>query len=170
MRYAVRAGDRDLQVETATGGRFLVGDAVVAADLVAVVRGGVWSVVVDGHAHEVAFLGGDRVWVDGDEVRLTIVDERTLGVAGAGAQAASARQEVRAPMAGLLKRVHVAEGAAVAAGDALVTLEAMKMENELRAGITGTVSQVAVMEGTKVEGGALLLVIRSAGGPPASAR
>ncbi len=169
MRYAIRAGDRDLEIETTTGGRFLVGDTVVAADLVEVVRGRVWSVVVDGHAHEVAFLGGDRVWIDGDEVRLTIADERTLAVAGAGAQAASARQEVRAPMAGLLKRVHVTEGAAVAAGDALVTLEAMKMENELRAAHAGTVSQVAVTEGTKVEGGTLLLVIRSAGAPPASA-
>ncbi|MEP7003519.1 MAG: biotin/lipoyl-containing protein [Chloroflexota bacterium] len=169
MRYAVRAGDRDIEVQTASGGRFLVGDTVVAADLVEVVRGRVWSVVVDGHAHEVAFLGGDRVWVDGDEVRLTIADERTLAVTGMRAQAASARQEVRAPMAGLLKRVHVAEGALVAAGEALVTLEAMKMENELRAAIAGTVSQVAVTEGTKVESGALLLVIRSAAGPPASA-
>jgi acetyl/propionyl-CoA carboxylase alpha subunit len=161
MRYAVRAGDRDLEIETTPEGRFLVGDAVTAADLVEVVRGRVWSVVVDGHAHEVAFLGGDRVWVDGDEVRLTITDERTLAVAGAGAATASAREEVRAPMPGLLTRIHVAEGAVVVAGDALVTLEAMKMENELRAAHAGTVSQIAAAEGSKVEGGALLIVIRS---------
>jgi biotin carboxyl carrier protein len=49
----------------------------------------------------------------------------------------------------------------VSAGDALVTLEAMKMENELRAAHAGTIAQVAVGEGTKVEGGALLIVIRS---------
>jgi hypothetical protein len=28
----------------------------------------VWSVVVDGQAHEVAFVGADRIWVDGDEI------------------------------------------------------------------------------------------------------
>ncbi len=145
MRYAVRAGDRDLEIEVSPDGRFLVAGDVVAADLVEVVRGRVWSVVVDGRAHEVAFLGGDRVWVDGDEVRLAITDERTLAVAGAGAATASARQEV-----------------AVAAGDALVTLEAMKMENELRATHAGTVSQIAAAEGTKVESGALLIVVRSA--------
>lgn len=161
MKYAVRAGDRDLEIETAPDGRFLVGDAVVAADLVEVVRPRVWSVVIDGRAHEVAFLGGDRVWVDGDEVRLRITDERTLAVSGAAAERSSARQEVRAPMPGLLKRIHVAEGATVAAGDALVTLEAMKMENELRAAHAGTVSQIAAPEGTKVEGGSLLVVIRS---------
>jgi len=64
-------------------------------------------------------------------------------------------------MPGLLKRVHVAEGAAVNEGDALVTLEAMKMENELRAARSGTVTKIAVAEGTKVDGGALLIVIRS---------
>jgi biotin carboxyl carrier protein len=64
-------------------------------------------------------------------------------------------------MPGLLKRVHVAEGAVVNEGDALATLEAMKMENELRATHAGTVAQIAVAEGTKVEGGALLIVIRS---------
>ena len=161
MRYAVHAGDRDLEIEMTPDGRFLVGDAVVAADLVEVVRGRVWSVVIDGQAHEVVFLGGDRVWVDGDEVRLAIADERALVTGGAGARAASTRQEVRAPMPGLLKRVHVAEGASVVAGDALVTLEAMKMENELRAAHGGTVSQIAASEGTKVEGGALLIVIRN---------
>jgi len=54
----------------------------------------------------------------------------------------------------------VSEGSLVAAGDALITLEAMKMENELRAAHGGTVSQIAAVEGTKVEGGTLLLVIR----------
>ena len=161
MRYAVRAGDRELTIETTPEGRFLVGDRVVAADLAEAVPGRVWSVVVDGQAHEVAFLGDDRVWVDGDEVRIDIADERAVAAGRAGGRAASARQELRAPMPGLLKRVHVAEGSAVNEGDALVTLEAMKMENELRAAHAGTVARIAVAEGTKVEGGTLLIVIRS---------
>ena len=161
MRYAVRAGDRDLAVEVTPEGRFLVGERAVAADLVESVRGRVWSVLIDGQAHEVAFVGADRVWVDGDEIRLDIADERAVAAGRAGGRAVNARQEIRAPMPGLLKRVHVAEGAPVGAGDALVTLEAMKMENELRAAHAGTVAQIAVAEGTKVEGGALLIVIRS---------
>jgi biotin carboxyl carrier protein len=161
VRYAVRAGDRDLAIEVTSEGRFLVGDRVLAADLAEAVPGRLWSVVVDGEAHEVAFVGADRVWVDGDEIRLDIADERAVAAGRAGGRAANARQEIHAPMPGLLKRVHVAEGATVAEGDALVTLEAMKMENELRAAHAGTVAQIAVAEGTKVEGGALLIVIRS---------
>ena len=161
MRYAVRAGDRDIEIEAAPDGRFLVGDRVIAADLAETVPGRLWSVIVDGQAHEVAFVGGDRVWVDGDEIRLEIADERAVAAGRAGGRPASSRQEVRAPMPGLLKHLHVAEGAAVAEGDALVTLEAMKMENELRAAHAGTVAQITVAEGTKVEGGALLMVIRA---------
>ena len=161
MRYVARAGDRELLVEVTPEGRFLVGDRVLAADLAEAVPGRVWSVVVDGQAHEVAFVGPDRVWVDGDEVGLTIEDERAVAAGRAGGRSADARQEIRAPMPGLLKRVHVAVGAAVNEGDALVTLEAMKMENELRAAHAGTVTQVAIGEGTKVEGGTLLIVIRS---------
>ena len=159
MRYAVRAGDRDLAVEVTPEGRFLVDDRVVAAELTEAVPGRVWSVLIEGHAHEVAFLGGDRVSVDGDEVTLDIADERAIAAGRAGPRAAGARQEIRAPMPGLLKRVHVTEGARVAAGDAIATLEAMKMENELRATHAGTISRLAVAEGTKVEGGALLVVI-----------
>ena len=161
MKYAARAGDRDLVIEVTPEGRFLVGDRVLAADVAEAVPGRVWSVVIDGEAHEVAFVGADRVWVDGDEIGLAIEDERAVAAGRAGGRAADARQEIRAPMPGLLKRVHVAVGSTVSEGDALVTLEAMKMENELRAAHAGTVTQVAVGEGTKVEGGALLIVIRS---------
>ncbi|HEX6061713.1 MAG TPA: hypothetical protein VF001_06550, partial [Candidatus Limnocylindria bacterium] len=113
MRYAVRAGDRDLLIEVTPEGRFLVGDRVLAADLAEVVPGRVWSVIVDGLAHEVAFVGADRVWVDGDEIGLAIEDERAVVAGRAGGRSADARQEIRAPMPGLLKRVHVAVGTAV---------------------------------------------------------
>ncbi|HVR88084.1 MAG TPA: biotin/lipoyl-containing protein [Candidatus Limnocylindria bacterium] len=162
MRYSVHAGGRALAIESTPDGRFLVGGRVIAADVRAIARGRLWSVIVDGEAHEVAFLGGDppRMSVDGLEVRVQIADERPIAAGAAGTPSGSTREEIRAPMPGLLKAVHVLEGAKVAAGDALVTLEAMKMENELRAAHAGTVAQVTAAEGTKVESGALLVVIR----------
>jgi acetyl/propionyl-CoA carboxylase alpha subunit len=161
VRYAVRAGDRDLAIEMTPEGRFLVDERVLAADIAEVVPRRVWSVVIDGEAHEVAFVGDGRVWVDGDEIRLDVVDERAVVAGRAAGATATGRQEIRAPMPGLLKTVHVAEGETVSAGDAIVTLEAMKMENELRAAHGGTVARIAVAQGTKVEGGALLVVIRA---------
>jgi len=48
----------------------------------------------------------------------------------------------------------------VRAGQAVVVVEAMKMENELRASRGGTVAEVLVREGNSVDAGALLLVIQ----------
>jgi len=88
-----------------------------------------------------------------------VADERALAAARRGGRAATGRAEVRAPMPGLLKAVHVTEGARVEAGAPLVTLEAMKMENELRAPRAGTVTKLGAAAGATVDGGTLLVVI-----------
>src|SRR3972149_1698095 len=51
----------------------------------------------------------------------------------------------------------VVEGAGVAEGDALLTIEAMKMQNEVRAPRAGRVASMAVTPGQTVATGALLL-------------
>jgi biotin carboxyl carrier protein len=53
--------------------------------------------------------------------------------------------------------VKVVAGAQVAAGDALLTIEAMKMQNEVRAPRDGIIGQVAVEAGQPVAAGVLLL-------------
>lgn len=52
----------------------------------------------------------------------------------------SADPEVRSPMPGTVIVVNVADGDAVAEGDVLLTVEAMKMEHQLRAAVTGIVA------------------------------
>ena len=161
MRYEVRIGDALLRVEAAADGRTLVDDAVVAALVAEVVPGTLWSVTMDGTAHEIALLGRDplRFWVDGVETPVQIADERAVAAARKGGRGTVGRAEVRAPMPGLIKAVHVAEGEKVEAGAPLVTLEAMKMENELRAPQAGTVTKLGAGAGSTVDGGALLVVI-----------
>ena len=60
-------------------------------------------------------------------------------------------------MPGLVVRVSVAVGDQVQAGQALVVMEAMKMENELRSAAAGTVRAVLAAPGTAVEKGAVLV-------------
>jgi pyruvate carboxylase subunit B len=60
-------------------------------------------------------------------------------------------------MPGLVVRVQVEAGAAVAAGSGVVVLEAMKMENELRAPAAGRVRAILAAPGTAVEKGAVLI-------------
>ena len=68
--------------------------------------------------------------------------------------------EVRAIIPGRIVALNVAPGDAVAAGQQLLVLEAMKMQNELRAPREGTVDRVAIAVDEVVEVGDLLLVIR----------
>jgi biotin carboxyl carrier protein len=62
-------------------------------------------------------------------------------------------------MPGKIIRVLVTEGAAVAAGDVICILEAMKMENELKAPKAGTVTALYALPGRDVEMGAVLAEI-----------
>jgi propionyl-CoA carboxylase alpha chain len=69
-----------------------------------------------------------------------------------------------APLPGTVVKVSVAVGDRVGAGDALIAIEAMKMEHEVRAVTAGTVSEVHVAAGEQVEAGRLLVVIDSEDG------
>jgi len=64
--------------------------------------------------------------------------------------------ELRAPMAGLVVQLEVSPGDRVAAGDAVLVLDAMKMENAIRAPHAGVVREVFVRAGDSVLTGAPL--------------
>ncbi|HZW59627.1 MAG TPA: pyruvate carboxylase, partial [Woeseiaceae bacterium] len=66
--------------------------------------------------------------------------------------------QVGAPMPGLVVRVDVRDGQALAAGDALLSIEAMKMETQVRAERGGRLREVAVAAGTQVDMHDLLVV------------
>jgi biotin carboxyl carrier protein len=62
-------------------------------------------------------------------------------------------------MPGRIVKVLVKPEEVVAARQALVVVEAMKMENELRAPRAGTVAEVRVTEGASVEANTVLVVL-----------
>jgi acetyl-CoA/propionyl-CoA carboxylase, biotin carboxylase, biotin carboxyl carrier protein len=70
---------------------------------------------------------------------------------------ATEQSAVTAPMPGTVIKVLVAPGDHVSARQALVVLEAMKMETPLVSPYDGTVRAVHVAEGDRVAGGALLV-------------
>lgn len=64
-----------------------------------------------------------------------------------------------APMPGVVSSVHVNVGDAVTTGQALLTMEAMKMEHTIHADADGSLKELPVSVGNQVEAGALLAVI-----------
>jgi biotin carboxyl carrier protein len=73
--------------------------------------------------------------------------------------AASQHQSANSPMPGQVLRILVAEGQNVQPGDALVVLEAMKMEQTIKATIQGVVRAVLVKPAETVAPGQMLVEI-----------
>jgi biotin carboxyl carrier protein len=70
---------------------------------------------------------------------------------------ASSDSMVVAPMPGIILSIAVKEGDEVNAGDAMLVLEAMKMENEIHATRAGKIKKIYVSEGAEVRSGSELV-------------
>jgi len=104
----------------------------------------------------------------GERFEVEVQDDRSRQIealTGQGRKAA-AGGVLKAPMPGLVVRVEVTAGQVVEAGEALVVVEAMKMENELRASHRGTVEQIHVQAGDRVEKGAPLVTLSAPSSQP----
>lgn len=66
---------------------------------------------------------------------------------------------VTSPMPGTILKVNLKEGDQVNAGQAVVVLEAMKMENDITAPKAGVVKKIAVSEGQTVASGEFLFEV-----------
>jgi biotin carboxyl carrier protein len=65
--------------------------------------------------------------------------------------------DVKAPMPGMVLKILVNEGQEVKKGDALLVLEAMKMENILKSPADGTIKKISAQKGIAVEKNQLLI-------------
>ena len=168
MQYEVDIAGRRLQVVvTRSGDGFAVSvdgrtrqvDAArIDAHTLSLIVDSVWSNEVSIAADPVS--GQLDVHVGGTPVAVTLNGRRRWGRKDEGGGSVSGPQRLAAPMPGKVVRVLVKAGDLVTARQALVVVEAMKMENELRASRDGTVADIHVREGMSVDAGALLLVIQ----------
>jgi geranyl-CoA carboxylase alpha subunit len=112
----------------------------------------------DGMMESARFLrDGDRLYVLHRGV--TIAARDLTFAAPVSATAAGDDGKVRATMNGRVVAVLVKAGEQVAAGQPVMTLEAMKMEHVHTAGVAGTVSSIDVAEGEQVTTGRIVVEI-----------
>ena len=165
MTYDVdlRGHKHTLAVEHGAGreDRFLLDGKPCAADA-RFLSPRVLSLLIDGRSYRVLFdprPGAEAVVVGEHRMTYTIEDPRSLRSRKRISASESGALSITAPMPGLIVQLMVGAGDAVKADQALIVMEAMKMQNELKAPRPGTVTRVAVEAGAIVQAGTLLLVI-----------
>ena len=112
----------------------------------------VYTVKVNGNSYVVEVS-------EGGDVSSVAPAAVALAAPAAAPAAGGAAEALPAPLAGNIFKVNVAPGDAVAAGDVIIILEAMKMETEVRATRDGTVASVDVKVGDAVAVGDQLISI-----------
>ena len=150
--YQVSAGDFEFTLES--------------PDLDAIrVKEGVFHILKNQQSYHAEVLSANfatkslSIAVNGTPYQVAIKDHfdqlvKQLGLAAASHQKVN---DVKAPMPGLVLTVEVEEGQAVKKGEALLILEAMKMENVLKSMGDGVVKAIRVSQGTAVDKGELLI-------------
>ena len=108
-----------------------------------------------------------RVWSEGgNSLRIklrdrhfsaSIIDRKHKRVTADHSQ--EGQQHLTAPMPGKIARVLLNAGDAVAAGQGVVVVEAMKMQNEIKSPKAGRVVEVRVVEGATVNANQVLAVV-----------
>jgi acetyl-CoA/propionyl-CoA carboxylase, biotin carboxylase, biotin carboxyl carrier protein len=107
----------------------------------------------------ISVIDGDGVWVHDPESGTHFIQRRNPSV-----RAGAVGTEIAlAPMPGTVISLPVASGTPVREGDALVVIEAMKMEHVVRASHAGVVDEVWVQTGEKVAARARLVRVRADG-------
>lgn len=154
-------------VITKTEGNIITGnlnDMPFEADIIKV-REDVYSIIKDGRSYEVELvkhMPEDKklvVKVNNTSYTLDIKDkyDDLLHSLGLDSLATKKVNDIKAPMPGMVLNILVSEGQEVKKGDALIVLEAMKMENILKSPTDGVIKKIAINKGIAVEKNQLLI-------------
>jgi biotin carboxyl carrier protein len=121
---------------------------------------GRYSLIIAGRVFDLSVVPDRELWtVTGREgsQSLRVVDPRVSFSDSARGPGPSGPQRLCAEMPGKVVRVLVQPGDKVSVDDALLVLEAMKMQNEIRAPKAGLIREVAVEPGQTVATGEFLI-------------
>ncbi|MCZ7910596.1 acetyl/propionyl/methylcrotonyl-CoA carboxylase subunit alpha [Agrobacterium leguminum] len=122
---------------------------------------GKFRATVEGRKRQGYFFAEDSryaLFLDGEHYRVSQPDLVDV------ADSATHTGGLEAPMPGVIRALLSSNGAAVEAGEALVVMEAMKMEHTIRAPAKGTVTAINCIEGDMVAAGAVLVDFEPEGG------
>lgn len=129
------------------------------------VKEGSFHVIKNNKSYTVEVIQTDRaaksftISVNGNKYQLQIKDkfDELLKSLGMDNLVANKVNEIKAPMPGLVLDIKVTEGQTVKKGDAILVLEAMKMENIIKSPTDGIIKKINAKKGLAVEKNQVLI-------------
>ncbi len=125
------------------------------------VEANVYLLKNDNKVYEVLISGNQSLTakVKGNEFEINLIDPKKLRGADGDSELKDGIAEIKTAMPGKLVRILVEAGAEIAAGEAVLVVEAMKMQNEMKSPKDGVVKEIRFAEGDTVNAGDVLAVI-----------
>jgi biotin carboxyl carrier protein len=163
VKYYSRVGQTEYEIEIRDNQVFVDGEPI-EVDLRQSGGPELYSILYNGRSYEL-LIEAERftygVTLRGERFDVQVEDERTrrLNMGRKMISIPEGEMAITAPIPGLIVKILVEPGDAIADEQPLVILEAMKMENEIRAVRSGVIKSVAVQPGERVEQNAVLLVL-----------
>ncbi len=93
------------------------------------------------------------------DFEITLIDPKRLRGSAGASGSADGLAEIKTMMPGKVVRLIASVGDLVEKGDAVLVVEAMKMQNDLKAPKAGVVKEIKVSEGSTVSAGDVLAVV-----------
>jgi biotin carboxyl carrier protein len=164
-RVVVRRADGRFRVDVA-GRSFLVDAVRVGPSTLSLLLHPGGSDNRGGTSHEVTVTPGASGQVDvhvgGSAISVGLNGRKRWRRRDEAGHGGDGPERIMAPMPGKVVRVLAKTGDTVQARQALVVMEAMKMENEIRTRRDGRVTELHVREGQSIDAGTLVAVVSDA--------
>jgi biotin carboxyl carrier protein len=160
MIYEITIGEKTHRVELfrpGPGWRCKLDGKELPIDVISP-QPGLLSILVDGKSYEVRqeSSAGESIIAVGHERFTAIVRDPRSYRSRRSPDGGQGVRKICAPMPGKVVRVLAPAGAEVETGQAVLVIEAMKMQNELKAPKRGRITKLNVGEGAAVEAGQIL--------------
>ncbi len=139
--FLVTQGDKSFEVSA---------DFITEEEILLKINNRVYNVVVQSNSIAHTVIIGDRKY---------LVEKKPAFLGPGEEKVRPKKKEVRITMPGRVVAVHVENNEEVKQGQAILILEAMKMQNEIKAPQTGRVCNLRVKPGETVEAGTVLFTL-----------
>lgn len=164
-KYQVQVNEKDYQVEVAQNGAAITVDGkALDLDLKGDAKQG-FHLIQNHKSHEIHVIEADYeskefvIEVNGEAYPVKVSDRFDILLKDLGMEhlANAAVNDLKAPMPGLVLDIKVEPGQSIKKGQALLVLEAMKMENVLKAESDAVIKSVECTQGQAVEKNEVLI-------------